>query len=85
MAPVKNPAFGRVCGSFKLLFQVVKFLPATLDKAVIIVMHRKKNFASEIEKLFAENSRILLKEINDKDKIVPGTVCYSSCQLSYVN
>ena len=37
-------------------------------------MHRKKNFVSEIEKLFAEHSRILLKEIIDKDKIVAGTV-----------
>ena len=37
-------------------------------------MHRKKNFASEIEKLFAEHARILLKEITDKDKVIPGTV-----------
>ena len=37
-------------------------------------MHRKKNFASEIEKIFAENSRISLKEINDKDMINLNTV-----------
>jgi two-component system chemotaxis response regulator CheB len=60
---------GGSAGSFKLLFKIVKILPPHLDKAVIIVMHRKKNFISEIEKLFAENSRIQLMEISDKIKI----------------
>jgi two-component system chemotaxis response regulator CheB len=38
------------------------------------VIHRKKNFTSEIEKLFADNSRIPLKEISDKDKILNNTI-----------
>jgi two-component system chemotaxis response regulator CheB len=65
---------GGSAGSFKLLFGVVKFLPADLNKAVIIVMHRKRNFVSEIETLFAQNSRMLLREIGDKDKINKGTI-----------
>ena len=65
---------GGSAGSFKLLFRVVKILPPYFGKAVIVVMHRKKNFASEIEKLFAENSRMLLKEISDKDKINENTI-----------
>jgi two-component system chemotaxis response regulator CheB len=60
---------GGSAGSFKLLLQIVKILPPGLNKAVIIVLHRKKNFLSEIEKLFNENSRLPLKEIEDKDKI----------------
>jgi two-component system chemotaxis response regulator CheB len=60
---------GGSAGSFKLLFQIVKFLPAGLNKTVIIIMHRKKNFVSAIEKLFAENSMMQLQEISDKDKI----------------
>jgi two-component system chemotaxis response regulator CheB len=47
---------GGSAGSFKLLFQMVKGFPADLGKTVIIMIHRKKNFFSEIEKLFAENS-----------------------------
>jgi two-component system chemotaxis response regulator CheB len=66
--------FGGSAGSFKLLFSIVKLLPAKLDKAVIIVMHRKKNFVSEVEKLFAQNSRMYLREIDDKDKINRGTI-----------
>ncbi|WP_183560171.1 chemotaxis protein CheB [Mucilaginibacter sp. SP1R1] len=65
---------GGSAGSFKLLFQIVKFLPANLDKTVIIVIHRKRNFFSEIEKLFAENSRMLLREIEDKDILNKNTI-----------
>jgi len=39
-----------------------------------MVMHRKKNFASEIETLFAQSSLLKLKEISDKDKINKGTI-----------
>lgn len=61
-------------GSFKLLFRAVKHLPHDLNKTVIIIIHRKKNFFSEIEKLFAENSRMYLREISDKDKIDGNTI-----------
>ncbi|GAA4318987.1 hypothetical protein GCM10023149_17410 [Mucilaginibacter gynuensis] len=37
-------------------------------------MHRKKNFFSEIEKLFADNSRISLREVADKDVIQNNTI-----------
>jgi two-component system chemotaxis response regulator CheB len=65
---------GGSAGSFKLLFQMVKVLPADLDKVVIIIIHRKRNFFSEIEKLFAENSRMLLREIQDKDILKKNTI-----------
>jgi two-component system, chemotaxis family, protein-glutamate methylesterase/glutaminase len=65
---------GGSAGSFKLLFKIVKILPPDLDKAVIIVMHRKRHFASELEKLFAQNSRITLKEISDKVKIMKNRI-----------
>jgi two-component system chemotaxis response regulator CheB len=60
---------GGSAGSFKLLFHIVKILPSSLNKVVIIVMHRKKNFQSSIEKLFAQNSNMPIREICDKDKI----------------
>jgi len=39
-----------------------------------MVMHRKRNFASEVEKLFAQRSRMHVKEINDKDKVEKKTI-----------
>ena len=65
---------GGSAGSFKLIFTIVKGFDETLDKTVIIIIHRKKNFFSEIEKLFGENSRMLLREISDKDIIRKNTV-----------
>ena len=65
---------GGSAGSFKLLFRLVKLLPQNLNKTVIIIIHRKKNFFSEIEKLFAENSRMLLREISDKEPILDNTI-----------
>jgi two-component system chemotaxis response regulator CheB len=65
---------GGSAGSFKLLFRLVKLLPQNLNKTVIIIIHRKKNFFSEIEKLFAENSRMLLREISDKEPILNNTI-----------
>ena len=65
---------GGSAGSFKLIFKLVKSFPFDLNKTVIIVIHRKRNFFSEIEKLFAENSRMLLREISDKEKIESNAI-----------
>jgi len=65
---------GGSAGSFRLIFKVVQFLPVDLNKSVLIVMHRKRNFASEIEGLFARNSMMQLREIEDKDQINKNTI-----------
>lgn len=65
---------GGSAGSFKILFRAIKYLPPNLNKTVIIIIHRKKNFFSEIEKLFAENSRMFLREVGDKDTIDNNTI-----------
>jgi two-component system chemotaxis response regulator CheB len=66
--------FGGSAGAFKILFKAVSILQPDLNKAVVIVMHRKKNYQSEIEKLFSLNSRLPLKEISDKDEISPNAI-----------
>lgn len=65
---------GGSAGSFKPIYNAVKLFPSNLNKAVLIIIHRKKNFFSEIENLFAESSRMLLREVSDKDKININTV-----------
>ena len=65
---------GGSAGSFKPIFRIVKNLPSQLNKAAIIVIHRKKNFLSDIEKLFAGYTRMLMREITDKDVINNNTV-----------
>ena len=65
---------GGSAGSFKLIFEIVKNCPSNLNKTVIIIIHRKRNFLSEIEKLFTENIRIIFREITDKDPIQKNAV-----------
>jgi len=65
---------GGSAGAFNIIFRIIKNFKKDLNKSVIVVIHRRKNFFSEIEKLFAENSRISIKEICDKEKIKPNTI-----------
>lgn len=65
---------GGSAGSFKLFFSIVKHVDVDINKIIILVMHRKKNFFSEIEKLFSEHSRIYIKEIADKDVLQRNTI-----------
>lgn len=65
---------GGSAGSFKPIYNAVKIFPADLNKTVIVVIHRKKNFFSEIEKLFAESSRMSMREVSDKDVINNNTI-----------
>jgi two-component system chemotaxis response regulator CheB len=65
---------GGSAGSFKIIYNIVKLLPKNLNKTVVIVIHRKKNFFSEIEKLFKESSRISIREINDKEVLANNSI-----------
>ena len=65
---------GGSAGSFKHIYNAVRVFPTDLNKTVLIVIHRKKNFFSEIENLFAENSRMSLRGVSDKDVIHKNTI-----------
>jgi two-component system chemotaxis response regulator CheB len=65
---------GGSAGSFKHIYNAVRIFPADLNKTVLIIIHRKKNFFSEIENLFAQNSRMSLREVSDKDVIHKNTI-----------
>jgi two-component system, chemotaxis family, protein-glutamate methylesterase/glutaminase len=65
---------GGSAGAFKLILRAIRnFLPDT-KKTIIIVIHRKKNFYSEIENIFGENTKMTLKEIADKEPIKKNTI-----------
>jgi len=65
---------GGSAGAFKILLRFIKVLPADLNKAVVVVLHRKKNYVSDLENMFAQNSAMPVREINDKDKIRKNTI-----------
>jgi two-component system chemotaxis response regulator CheB len=65
---------GGSAGSFKQILQAVRNLKPGFNKAVIIIIHRNKDFPSEIEKLFGGNCLLPVREISDKDSINKNTV-----------
>jgi two-component system chemotaxis response regulator CheB len=65
---------GGSAGAFSPIFSLVKSFRPGFNKTVIIIIHRKRNYVSDIENLFAENSALPLKEIADKDEISPNHV-----------
>jgi two-component system chemotaxis response regulator CheB len=65
---------GGSAGAFKLLYDITRRLLPNLGKTIIIIIHRKRNFPSEIEELFAGNSKMQFKEITDKAPILKNTI-----------
>lgn len=65
---------GGSAGSFKVIYNAVKLFPPDLNKTVVIVIHRKKNFFSEIEGLFKESSQIAIRDISDKEVLANNTI-----------
>jgi two-component system chemotaxis response regulator CheB len=65
---------GGSAGSFTPIFNIIRSLPDSYTQPIVVVIHRGKNNFSDIENLFGDNCRILVKEITDKDKIAGGKV-----------
>ncbi len=65
---------GGSAGSFKVIFQAARAFTPKLNKAVLIVIHRKRNYQSEIEETFATNIHLPFREVSDKDKLEKNTI-----------
>lgn len=65
---------GGSAGSFMPIFNIIRSLPQNHPQPIVVVIHRGKNNFSDIENLFGDNCRILVREISDKDKIAGGHV-----------
>ena len=65
---------GGSAGSLDVLLNVLPELRADLNFAVIIVLHRKYNNDSSLTGLIAAKTRMKVKEVDDKDEILPGWI-----------
>ncbi|GAB4024359.1 chemotaxis protein CheB [Spirosoma koreense] len=65
---------GGSTGSIDVLMQVLPALPVPLSFSLVIVVHRKNTSDSALADLLALKTALPLKEIDDKDSIVPGTI-----------
>ena len=67
-------AIGGSAGSLEVILGIIKRLPFVSTVIVIIVIHRKSDNDSILEDLLSNKTLIPVKEVEDKDAIVPGTI-----------
>ncbi len=65
---------GGSAGSLEVLLKVLPDLDIALHFAIIIVLHRKAGHDSILTDLLASKTKMKVKELQEKEKIQPGTL-----------
>lgn len=68
---------GGSAGSVEALGLLLPDLPATLQAAVMVVLHLPRNRPSLLCNIFQPRCALPLREANDKEPIAPGTVYFA--------
>ncbi|PUZ27154.1 chemotaxis protein CheB [Chitinophaga costaii] len=74
MNPLSLVVIGGSAGSLEVLLQMLPGLDVPLAVAIIIVLHRKSYADSVLIDLFSSRTRLLVKEVEEKDLLQPGTI-----------
>ncbi|MDP5200634.1 chemotaxis protein CheB [Flavobacterium sp. DG2-3] len=70
----KAVIIGGSAGSLQALLQILPFVEKPLSFAIVIVVHRKHSDEQTLEALIALKSKIQVKEVEDKVKLIPGFI-----------
>lgn len=70
----KLVVIGGSAGSLEVILEVLPDLSRALNLAIVIVLHRKNAGDSSLAELLAYKTALPVKEIEDKDPIIPGMV-----------
>lgn len=65
---------GGSAGALGPLISIFQKLPATFPLPVIVVLHRMSNNEETLEHVLAHRSKLKVKEIEDKDEVMPGRI-----------
>jgi two-component system, chemotaxis family, protein-glutamate methylesterase/glutaminase len=65
---------GGSAGSLEVVLSMLPGLTQPLRVAVVVVLHRRSSGGASLENLFRYKTGLPVREIEDKDPIVPGTV-----------
>jgi two-component system, chemotaxis family, protein-glutamate methylesterase/glutaminase len=65
---------GGSAGSLEVVLAMLPELKQPLNVAVVVVLHRKTSSEASLENLFRYKTRLPVREVEDKDPIVPGTI-----------
>lgn len=65
---------GGSAGSLEVILKIVAALPVTNQLSVLIIVHRKNDNESILRNLLSARTHLTVKEIEDKDVIVPDCI-----------
>ncbi|CAN5121519.1 chemotaxis protein CheB [soil metagenome] len=69
---------GASAGGIESLNQVIPALPDHLDAAVVVVVHMRADQPSLLPSLYARRTRLAVKEVEDKDGLMRGTIYFAA-------
>ena len=65
---------GGSAGSLQVIMGIISVVRTDFPSPVLIVLHRNSVFGSNLEDLFALKSRAIIKEVEEKELIMPGSI-----------
>lgn len=65
---------GGSAGSLEPIIAIISSLPSPLQLAVVVILHRKPGLDSSLHHLLAAKTALPVKEVEDKDALLPGTI-----------
>ncbi|MEE4452743.1 chemotaxis protein CheB [Novosphingobium resinovorum] len=74
---MKAVAIGASAGAIHALLRILPALPSGFTLPVLVVVHIPPGRRSELAALFAGKCRVPVREAEDKEPIVPGTVYFA--------
>ena len=74
MSSLKMIMIGGSAGSLEVILNIVSELPINTGFCCVIIVHRKPSSESILQDLFSSKTPLPVKEVEDKEVIVPGTI-----------
>jgi len=65
---------GGSAGSLQVIMEIVSSIRPDFPVPVLIVLHRNSIFESSLEELFASRSQATIKEVEEKELVMPGVI-----------
>ena len=65
---------GGSAGSLDIILNIISYADASADVIYIIILHRKNDTDSLLTGLFSSRTKLKVKEVEDKDYILPGYI-----------
>ena len=74
MKPAKLLAIGGSAGSLQVILTVLGAIGDVFPMPVLVVLHRNAGFESTLEDLFSARTGLSIKEVEEKDPLLDGSV-----------